>query len=85
MLQKLNGVWVPMSVGEGDISIDPPDPKWDFTYLMTNSHFFFRSKNGEDTPKKISPQQYEQSFYHAYYSAVEDEAPSRLVRPHPLF
>lgn len=73
MLQKLNGVWVPMSVGEGDISIDIPDPKWDFTYLMTNSHFFFRSKNGEDTPKKISPQQYEQSFYHAYYSAVEDE------------
>jgi hypothetical protein len=73
MLQKINGVWVPLSVGDGDVSISPADPKWDFTYLMTNSHFFFRSKNGEDTPTKISPQQYEQSFYNAYYSEIEDD------------
>jgi len=43
ILQKLDGVWVPLSVGEGSASIAPADPNWDFMYLMTNSMFFFRN------------------------------------------
>ena len=43
ILQKLDGVFVPLSVGEGSSAIAPADPNWEFMYLMTNSMFFFRN------------------------------------------
>tara|TARA_Y100000361_G_scaffold154343_1_gene179784 strand:- start:821 stop:5278 length:4458 start_codon:yes stop_codon:yes gene_type:complete len=43
ILQKLDGVFVPLSVGEGSSAIAAADPNWEFMYLMTNSMFFFRN------------------------------------------
>jgi len=45
ILQRIHGVWIPMAQGEDNSSTDiaPADPKWDFTYMITNSMFFFRN------------------------------------------
>ncbi len=87
ILQKLDGVWVPLSVGEGSSAIAPADPNWDFMYLMTNSMFFFRnhawvskvnspifdwSSIGGKDQTLSTPNNYEQSFYAWYYKVSED-------------
>ena len=111
ILQKLHGVWVPQSVGSASDFITPADPKWDFTYLMTNSMFFFRNHNwalaqgfdnirdfsfqedgilfdgdnvNADSPvsdTKVSPNQYEQSFYRWYYKTPEKAAYDGGIEP----
>ncbi len=96
VLQKIHGVWIPQSVGTASDFITPADPKWDFTYLMTNSMFFFRNHDwflnlstfdelnmSEDnkSDSKITPNQYEQSFYRWYYSVAETAPFDGAVEP----
>ena len=87
ILQKLDGVWVPLSVGEDSSAITPADPNWDFMYLMTNSMFFFRNHDwvskinsprfdwtdvGGKDQTLTTPDNYEQSFYSWYYKYPEE-------------
>ena len=84
ILQKIHGVWIAQFIGESSNNITPADPKWDFTYLMTNSMFFFRNHDWwmnlstfdelnepSSSTTKTTPTNYEQSFYWWYYRNKE--------------
>ena len=73
-LNRINGLWFPLSFGEPGQAA-PPEPlfigKWDLTYLMTNVEYFFRDTAGN----KLSYDDYEKAVYKAYYY---DEQPTGL-------
>lgn len=97
ILQNIHGVWVPQSVGEAENYVTPADPKWDFTYLMTNSMFFFRNHDwyanlssadafiaSPSSTTKTTPSDYEKSFYWWYYQDAENKTVDGSVEPLPI-
>jgi hypothetical protein len=89
MLQKIDGVWIPSFLPLGEAAstvLSPADPKWSFTYLITNSTYFFRNhwwyfdndlygpRTGDSNWRnhvKNTPGSYEKSFYRWYYRDEE--------------
>lgn len=70
VISKIDGVWQPIGLGESTPQIQTPavDNNWDFTYLSTNSMFYFRSKNLPNQPPKIiTYTNYEEGIRQAYY------------------
>lgn len=70
MLQKINGVWIPSEIArpsEDPVYDTPVSAKWDFMYLMTNAHHFFRTRTGDTAANLFTYQQYEDAFYKKYY------------------
>jgi len=70
ILNKIHGVWMPSAYGtptetQGSIAFN--EYKWQFTYLMTNSDFYFRTP---DKSKVISPEEYEQAIYNLFYNGT---------------
>ncbi|MDC0297150.1 hypothetical protein OAK92_01110 [Crocinitomicaceae bacterium] len=81
MLSRIDGRWIVSQLG---IDPDPlgDDPaiggeagKWgEFTYLMTNSDYFFRAGSDGGTGFQIGydPRQMETDFHYRYYSDIND-------------
>ena len=75
MLNKVQGVWIPMDFGSGiDIASRPStfDGIWDFTYFATNSEYYFRTHNHilntSDPYGAITfPEEKEKEFHRRYY------------------
>jgi hypothetical protein len=69
ILNQIDGLWIATGK-EGQITAPEPvfDGKWDFTYLATNSQYYFRD-NLEDW-NKVSPRQAEKIFHWVYYGAT---------------
>jgi len=80
ILQKIQGVWIPLTPGAGAATpVAPADPNWDFTYLMTNTMHYFKTKDRKVT---IDPLTYEKAFYNEFYKG--DEIPvenSATIKP----
>jgi hypothetical protein len=81
MLNKIDGVWVPIPIASGEQPGVTPGSisDWEFTYHMTNGVYFFRSgakdgdskldphTKGRDQFTKISPTEMETYFHQRYY------------------
>jgi len=71
VLNYIHGVWIPSAFGdptESDLDTGV-EGGWDFTYLMTNTEYFFRDiSDGNTTFKQFSYSDYEASFYALYYN-----------------
>lgn len=81
MLNKIDGVWVPIPIASGGADVVSPGSisDWEFTYHMTNGVYFFRSgakdgdskidphTDGRDQFTKISPTEMEEYFHQRYY------------------
>jgi len=79
ILQKIQGVWMPLSPGEGEpsiVPIEPADPNWEFMYLVTNGMHYFKTKDREAT---IDPLTYEKAYYECFY--YDDEEPADNATP----
>jgi hypothetical protein len=68
LLSRIDGMWhvFPLWVGSGDGDVVTSDVgRWgEFTYMATNSEYFFRDVNGN----RFSPRDAEQSFHKDYYT-----------------
>lgn len=73
LLSRIDGMWhvSPLWVASGDADVVASDVgRWgEFTYLATNSEFFFRDTN---TGNRFSPRDAEQSFHKDYYTSLGD-------------
>lgn len=65
ILNRIDGVWIPMPFALGDLVTKKSASlgKWDFTYLMTNTDYYFRNKLDE----LITYQDFEKGLYKSYY------------------
>ena len=72
MLTRIDNVWHVSAMGvkllDEDADKTPTVGKWgEFTYMMTNSQFLFKDKNGVD----FTPREAELSFHSLYYNGDE--------------
>lgn len=65
ILNRIDGVWIPIPYASGDLVTKKSTSlgKWDFTYLMTNTDYYFRNKLDE----LITYQDFEKGLYKSYY------------------
>ena len=66
ILNRIDGVWIPLPYVDGEIQARKSTSlgKWDFTYLMTNTDFYFRNEQDD----LLNFQSFEQGLHKAYYS-----------------
>lgn len=64
LLNRIDGVWIPMPFSQGVLIPSKKTLKeWDFTYLMTNSDYFFRNVKNQ----LITYDDFEQALHKSYY------------------
>jgi len=67
ILNRIDGVWIPIPYASGGPIESKPTTslgKWDFTYLMTNSDYYFRNIDDE----LLSFDSFEKGLHKAYYT-----------------
>jgi hypothetical protein len=66
ILNRIDGVWIPLPYVDGEIQARKSTSlgKWDFTYLMTNTDFYFRNEQDD----LLDFESFEQGLHKAYYS-----------------
>ena len=67
ILNRIDGVWIPIPYASGTpVDVKPATSlgKWDFTYLMTNSDYYFRNIDDE----LLSFDSFEKGLHKAYYT-----------------
>ncbi len=71
ILNRIDGVWIPMPYASGSSESKPTTSlgKWDFTYLMTNSDYYFRNEQDD----LLSFDSFEKGLHKAYYKNTINE------------
>lgn len=83
MLSRIDGVWVPMLFAQGTAeAVKGSLVEWDFTYLMTNADYFFRTVENQDLDfpgnETFGYEDFEQAIHIAYYSGGDLTVGSQL-------
>lgn len=68
ILNRIDGVWIPMPFVPGQVApLEPFLGQWEFTYLMTNSDYFFKNYDADGVGRTITYKDYEEGLHKIYY------------------
>ncbi len=73
LLQRIQSAWIISQIAETQPEelVGVGVSNWDFMYLMTNAHFYFRGRAADNDAFPFSYNAYEQGFYRKYYNKLE--------------